>query len=61
MLRSVWASQQISKLEIVLLNVPHRARALLYRFLEKQDDLLINVQMRKKLDLSATGFALQGF
>ena len=60
MIRSVWGSKQISKLEIVLLSA-QRHGALLYRFLEKQDDLLINVQMRKKRDLSATGLALQGF
>jgi hypothetical protein len=33
----------------------------LYRILEKQNHLMVNPRIRKKLDSSATGFAFQGF
>jgi hypothetical protein len=32
-----------------------------YRILEKQNHLLINARIRKRLDSSATGFVFQGF
>jgi hypothetical protein len=39
---------------------PQKVRGPAYRILEKQNHLMIDVRIQKKLDSSATSFAFQG-
>jgi hypothetical protein len=48
-------------LQVVWESHTFRFRGPAYRILEKQNHLMINVRIQKKLDSSATGFAFQGF
>jgi hypothetical protein len=48
-------------IKVLLGAAPVGRGGLAYRILEKQNHLMINVRIGKRLATSATGFAFQGF